>query len=244
MATANLSDFLRRLSRGMAAEMLAEDSDRQLVNRMLAERDEAAFEAVVHRHGPMVYRVCWRVLRHSHDAEDAFQATFLVLAQKLRTLRKHASLASWLHGVAHRVALKAKAKSAARRRREDQAAMPDSLPPDDVTWRELRSALDCELSRLPDKWRLPLILCYLEGQTQDESARQLGSSQRTLRRRLEEAKAALGRRLAGRAVCCPALRLCGPGGAGAGVGRFHRGGCGVHCGRESGTGGRRLGQCR
>jgi len=152
----------------------------------------------------MVYRVCWRVLQHSHDAEDAFQATFLVLAQKLRTLRKHASLASWLHGVAHRVALKAKAKSAARRRREDQAAMPDSLPPDDVTWRELRSALDCELSRLPDKWRLPLILCYLEGQTQDESAGQLGLSKSTLRRRLQEARDALGNRLKQRGIVWPA----------------------------------------
>src|ERR1700736_6770271 len=118
MATANVSDFLRRLTCGMAAETLGHHSDRQLVERALAGRDEAAFQAIVHRHGPMVYRVCWRVLQHSQDAEDAFQATFLVLAQKLRTMRKHSSLASWLHGVAHRVALKAKAQAAARRRHE------------------------------------------------------------------------------------------------------------------------------
>src|SRR5439155_8896728 len=144
---------------------LGTESDRQLVERALAERGAAALQAIVHRHGAMVYRVCWRALQHPQDAEDAFQATFLVLAQKLRTVRKHASLASWLHGVARRVALKAKAQSAARRRHERQASLPDTLPPDDVTWGELRSALDSELSQLPDKWRLPLILCYLEART-------------------------------------------------------------------------------
>src|ERR1700682_2991945 len=120
MATANLSDFLRRLTRGMAAETLADHSDRQLVEKAIAGRDEATFQAIVHRHGPMVYRVCWRVLQHSQDAEDAFQATFLILAQKLHTVRKHASLASWLHGVAHRVALQTKDPPPARRGRADR----------------------------------------------------------------------------------------------------------------------------
>src|SRR5262245_33050173 len=106
----NLSDFFRRLTGGMA-ETQDDQSDRQLVERALAGRDEAAFQAIVHRHGPMVYRVCWRVSLHSQDAEDAFQATFLVLAQRLRTVRKRDSLASWLHGVARRVALKANAQS-------------------------------------------------------------------------------------------------------------------------------------
>ncbi len=109
MAKPILSDFLRRLARGMAAETLNEHSDRKLVQKALDERDEASLQAIVNRHGPMVYRVCWRVLQHSQDAEDAFQATFLILAQELRTVRKQASLASWLHGVAHRVALKARA---------------------------------------------------------------------------------------------------------------------------------------
>jgi DNA-directed RNA polymerase specialized sigma24 family protein len=134
MATANLGNFFRRLTRGMAAETLADHSDQQLAERALAGEDEAPFQAIVHRHGPMVYRVCWRGLHHLQDAEDAFQATFLILAQKLRTVRKHTSIASWLHGVAHRVALKAKAQSAARRHRENQASLPDALPPDDVTW--------------------------------------------------------------------------------------------------------------
>src|SRR5438552_5679903 len=99
MAMTNSSDLFRRLMRGMAAETLDDHSDRQLIERTLAGRDEAAFQAIVHRHGPMVYRVCWRVSLHSQDAEDAFQATFLVLAQRLRTVRKRDSLASWLHGV-------------------------------------------------------------------------------------------------------------------------------------------------
>src|SRR5262245_47592790 len=102
----------------MAAHALAKQSDRQLVERILDGPDEAAYQAIVIRHGPMVYRVCWRALHRAEDVEDAFQATFLVLAQKLRTLRKHASLASWLHGVAHRLALKAKKQEATRRRHE------------------------------------------------------------------------------------------------------------------------------
>jgi len=203
MATASMSSFLRRLTRGMAAETLRDQSDRQLVERLLAGQDEAVFEAIVRRHGPMVYRVCRRVLQQEQDTEDAFQATFLILAQQLRSVRRHASLASWLHGVAHRVALKAGAQAATRRRHEQKAAT-GKFPPEEVTWRELRAVLDAELEQLPEKWRLPLILCYLEGRTQDEAAEQLGSSQRTLRRRLEEAKAALGRRLTGRGVVWPA----------------------------------------
>jgi RNA polymerase sigma factor (sigma-70 family) len=196
MATANLNVFIRRLARGMKAETLGDQSDRELVERFLAARDEAAFEALLRRHAPMVYRVCWRVLQQEQDVEDAFQATFLLLAQKLQTVRKQASLGSWLHGVAHRVALKAKARAATRDRHERQAAASRAVPADEVTWRELRVILDAELTRLPDRWRLPLILCYLESRTQDEAAEQLGWSKNTLRRRLEEAREALGRRLA------------------------------------------------
>jgi RNA polymerase sigma factor (sigma-70 family) len=199
MATANMSNFLRCLTRGMAAEIVRDQSDRQLVEWLVAGRDEAIFEVIVRRHGPMVYRVCWRVLQHEQDTEDAFQATFLILARQLHSLRRHASLASWLHGVARRVALKAGVQAAARRRHEQKAAT-EKFPPEEVPWRELRDVLDAELEHLPEKWRLPLILCYLEGNTQDEAAEQLGWSQRTLRRRLMEAKAALGRRLTGRGV--------------------------------------------
>jgi RNA polymerase sigma factor (sigma-70 family) len=148
----------------------------------------------------MVYRVCWRVLQHRQDAEDAFQATFLVLAQRLRTVRKHASLASWLHGVAHRVALKSKGAGATRRLHEEQAAASHTMPPADVSWGEVRAVLDAELVGLPEKWRLPLVLCYLEGRTQDEAAAELGWSKRTLWRRLEEGRTGLGRRLRRRGV--------------------------------------------
>src|SRR5262245_28799067 len=104
----------------MAAETLNEQTDRQLVEQFLARRDESAFEAIVRRHGAMVYRVCWRILQQHQDTEDAFQATFLILAQRLRTLRKRASLASWLHGVAHRVALQTKGRAARRRRHKQR----------------------------------------------------------------------------------------------------------------------------
>src|SRR5262249_42378219 len=110
-----------------------------------------------------------------------------------------------LHGVALRVSCKARARAVARQRREAGAARPEAVPPDDLTWSEVRSALDAELSRLPDRWRLPLVLCYLEGQTQDEAADQLGWSKRTLGRGLAQARAALGSRLKGRGVAWSAV---------------------------------------
>src|SRR5262245_61161960 len=113
---------LRRLTRELTAQTLGDLSDQELVERLLAGRDGEVFEAIVRRHGPMVYRVCRRVARQAQDAEDAFQATFLVLAQKLTSVRRQASLASWLHGIAYRVALKAQAKAATRRRHEQEAA--------------------------------------------------------------------------------------------------------------------------
>jgi RNA polymerase sigma factor (sigma-70 family) len=205
MGTSQMSRFLRRLTRGMAAETLGELTDRQLLERLLSAPDEAVFEALLRRHGPMVYRVCWRVLQQAEDVEDAFQATFLVLARKLPTVRKQDSLASWLHGVAHRIALDATAQAAKRRRHEARAAANSHQgPPQGITWSELRTVLDSELGRLPEKWRLPLILCYLEGRSQEEAAGQLGWSKSTLLRRLKEARAALGRRLTRRGVVWPA----------------------------------------
>src|SRR5436309_10973887 len=112
MASKDLSGFLRSLTRRMAAETLTNQSDQQLVEMALGGEAETALEAIMQRHGAMVYRVCWRVVQHDQDAEDAFQATFLVLAQKLRNVRKRASLASWLHGVAHLVAQKARVAAA------------------------------------------------------------------------------------------------------------------------------------
>jgi RNA polymerase sigma factor (sigma-70 family) len=200
MAIRNLNVFLHRLTQGMVAEALVNRSDQQLVEQFLAQRNEAAFEAMVRRHGRLVYGVCWRVLRNDQDAEDAFQVSFLLLAEKMRSLRKPASLASWLHGIAHRVALKAKAQSGARECLERKLARPQAVLSEEATWKEHWRILDAALAELPEKWRLPLLLCYLEGRTQDEAARELNCSKRTLRRRLDEARAALVRRLARRGV--------------------------------------------
>src|SRR5262249_15912165 len=156
MATATLGGFLRRLKQAMAAESLTLLSDGGLVERFLATHDEAAFQAILRRHGPMVFRVCRRVLPQEQDAEDAFQASFLVLAREARTIRKQESLASWLHGVAYRAALKARASAARRRKHEAQAAaLARPALPDEVSWKELRSVLDEELARLPERLRAP-----------------------------------------------------------------------------------------
>lgn len=204
MDTRQMSAFFRCLARGMAAKTMGDQSDAQLVERFLTSRDDTVFEAIVRRHGPMIFRVCWRVLQDEQEAEDALQATLLVLAQKLHSVRKRTSLASWLHGVAHRVALKAKTQVASRERHERKASVSGAVASDDITWKELRTVLDAELSQMSEKWRLPLILCYLEGRTQDEAAAQLGCGERTLRRRLDEARAALGRRLSRRGIVWPA----------------------------------------
>jgi RNA polymerase sigma factor (sigma-70 family) len=189
----------------MAAETLSGIPDQQLLERFSAGRDEAAFEAIVRRHGPMVYRVCQRVMRRAEDTEDAFQATFLLLAQKAASIRKLGSLACWLHGVARRVALKARAAEQTRRRHEQQACCPSrAVPLEDITWGELHAVLDEELDRLPEKWRGPLVLCYQQGRTQDEAARQLGWSRNTFSRRMAEARQALARRLIRRGWGLPA----------------------------------------
>jgi RNA polymerase sigma factor (sigma-70 family) len=200
------ADFLRYLRTLTARQATGLLSDQQLLERFLHERSEASFAALVARHGPMVLSVCRRVLQHTQDAEDAFQATFLVLARKASSIRKQASLGSWLHGVAYHSAerLRAKARRRAAHERRLNAPSPGDAM-DDITWRELRSVLDEELRRLPEKYRAPLVLCYLEGRTQDEAAQQLGWSKTTFRRRLDSGRAALGRRLARRGVTLPAV---------------------------------------
>jgi len=150
-------------------------SDRDLLQRFLGTRDETAFEALLRRHGAMVLDVCRGVLGNEPDAEDAVQATFLVLARKAHSIRKATSLASWLHGVAYRTALKARANRARCHKHEDRAGRerPALATPDDVTWREFRQVLHEELSALPERYRAPLVLCYLEGRALDEAAGQL-----------------------------------------------------------------------
>src|SRR5262249_32906780 len=142
--------------------------DRQLLELFAAVRDEGAFATLVERHGPLVWGVCWRALRHAQDAEDCFQATFLVLARRAGSVHWRDSVANWLYGVASRVANEAKAKRARRRTREVQVrVMPGENPMPEVAARELCTTLDEELQALPEKYRVPLLLCYLEGRTAD-----------------------------------------------------------------------------
>ncbi len=201
MSTEQLSGFLQWLEQTVATETLAAVPDHQLLERFLTSHDEASFRVIISRHGPMVYRVCHRVLPDEQDTEDAFQAAFLVLVRRAGSIRKRKSLASWLHGVAYQVALRVRTSSQRRRFRETRAGSRDEIVAgDDRSWREVRSILDEELSRLPERLRVPLVLCYLEGLTQDEAAEQLGQTKRTLRRYLERGRTLLGMRLTQRGL--------------------------------------------
>src|SRR5438034_10477776 len=159
-----------RFIRSFAASGGAADSpDAQLLARFTAQGDDDAFAALVHRHGPMVLGVCRRLLHDPHDIEDAFQATFVVLVRKAGTLRRPERLASWLYGVACRTAAKARAGVARRHAHEQPLGeLPAAVIPGDPAG-EVRPVLDEELRRLPEKYRAPLVLCYLEGQTYAEA---------------------------------------------------------------------------
>jgi RNA polymerase sigma factor (sigma-70 family) len=198
---------LRKLTAARATHAL---SDRELLDRFLAECDEAAFAALVERHGAMVLGICRRVLRHAQDAEDACQAAFLVLARKAGSIRKKESLASWLHGVAHHVATNLKRDLSRRAARE--TLRPEATDTDvaaEVSWREIQGLLDDELARLPEQYRSPLILCYLEGMTRDEAAQQLGWRLATFRGRLERGRERLRARLTRRGLTLSAALFGG-----------------------------------
>jgi RNA polymerase sigma factor (sigma-70 family) len=202
MAHEPLRTVLHHLRRLTAVPDGAGVSDAHLVERFVTSHDEAAFELLVRRHERLVLNVCRRVLPDSHDAEDAFQATFLVLVRKAASIGKRDSVAGWLYRVAYRVALRARSRSAGRAAREkpaDLAALPAPEAPDAV-WRELRPLLDQEVSHLPEKYRVPVVLCYLESRTYDEAARELGCSRGTLSARLTRARELLRRRLARRGL--------------------------------------------
>jgi RNA polymerase sigma factor (sigma-70 family) len=187
---------LDRLRRLFTARQTSQLADRHLLQRFLADRDEAAFAALVQRHGPMVFGVCRSVLRQHQDAEDAYQATFLVLARRAAAVQRQDSLASWLHGVAYRLSLKARTLDARRRTRERAVVLPPATEAmDDLTWRELRAVLHEELDRLREQLRTPLVLCCLEGKTLDEAAQQLGWKTTTLKGRLARGRKLLRARL-------------------------------------------------
>jgi len=172
MAHAPIGPALRHIRTLAAGAGPGQLPDGELLRRFVARRDEAAFTALVGRHGPLVWGVCRRLLSDAHDAEDAFQATFLTLARKAASIRKPGAVGPWLYGVAARSAAQARTD---RARRAGKAAPVPASPADplaELTGRELSALLDEELARLPERCRAPLVLCYLEGQTRDEAAQQ------------------------------------------------------------------------
>jgi RNA polymerase sigma factor (sigma-70 family) len=205
-----MTGVVRQLQRAALLHGGAELTDRELLDRYVSQHDEAAFAELVRRHGPMVLGVCRRVLGNAQDAEDAFQATFLVLVHKAATVRPRGLLGNWLYGVAHNTALKANAMRRKRLTRERQAGArprPDAGQNDRG---EVQELLDEELSRLPDKYRVPIVLCELEGKTLKEAARQLDWPQGTLATRLRRGRALLAERLARRGQALPAGLLAAP----------------------------------
>lgn len=177
-------------------------ADEQLLERYLQQHDQAAFAELVRIHAPMVWGVCRRVLGHHHDAEEAFQATFVVLARKGSAIGRKMLLANWLFGVAHRAAQNARRTRAIRRIRErpmtlvPEAASQSDAPLAEAAWPEIAPFVDRELSRLPEKYRAAIILCDLEGCTQKEAASRLGCPEGTLSSCLTRARELLRQRLA------------------------------------------------
>jgi uncharacterized protein (TIGR02246 family) len=197
MATSQMREFIQHLRRAVLLREGSGLTDGQLLKDYLNRREEAALAALVRRHGPMVWGVCRRVLRNDHDAEDAFQATFLVLVRKAASIVSPELLANWLYGVAHQTALKARATTAKRKVRERPVTeMPEPAVTERDLWNDLLPLLDQELSRLPDKYRVAVVLCELEGKTRKEAARQLGVPEGTLAARVARGRVMLAKRLA------------------------------------------------
>ena len=165
--------LLRRLCRLASLPLADEPADAVLLERFVGGRDEAAFAALVSRHGPMVLRVCRRVLGHEQDAEDAFQATFLVLARNTGSIRQREALAAWLHGVAYRTAMKAIRSAARRRNHESRIERNRVSDIPDPSWSEVRAALDEEIQALPSHYRSAFVACVLEGKSVPEAACEL-----------------------------------------------------------------------
>jgi RNA polymerase sigma factor (sigma-70 family) len=201
MTQGRLGSVLYQLHRLLGGTPAGDVSDSQLLQRFSGARDQAAFAALVERHGPLVLGVCRRVLGNVHDAEDAFQATFLVLARKAEAIRKRDSLGAWLYEVAYHIALKARADAVRRREHERQApAMLSREGQLDETRHELRPVLDEELHRLPERYRRLLVLCDLQGRTHQEAARQLGLPAGSISRHLGRARELLRARLVRRGI--------------------------------------------
>jgi len=192
----NMMNSVLDAFRTVARHATADLTDAQLLDLYVAQQDELAFAAIMRRHGPMVLAVCRRILPNLADAEDAFQATFLVLVRKASVVRPREMLGSWLHGVAYRAAQKVRTAVARRRARERLVEnLPEPATVAEGLWHDLKPVLDQEVSRLPEKYRLPIVLCDLEGNTRKEAAQQLGWPEGTVAGRLAVARDLLARKL-------------------------------------------------
>jgi RNA polymerase sigma factor (sigma-70 family) len=201
MAREQFDTLLHFLRRTVGPRADADTTDADLVRRFATAREQGAFAALLQRHGPLVLGICRRVLGNAEDADDAFQATFVVFVRKAGSIRKGASVANWLHGVAYRVSLEARTRAARRRAHEKLAErLVETDPPSEAAARELRSIVDEEVEQLPAKYRAPLILHYLAGKTKEETARQLGWSEGTVSGRLARARDLLRSRLSRRGL--------------------------------------------
>jgi len=206
----SLPPVLRHIRRLVGAYPADDSDDALLLERFALRQEEDAFEALLERYGPMVLGVCRRLLSQPHDVDDAFQATFLVLARKAGSIARRELIGPWLYGVAYRIALKARATAAQRRNRERQVADMTFAEPechDPAT--DLRPVLDQEVQRLPIKYRLPIVLCYLEGKTNDEAAEQLHCPTGTVKTRLAKGRDLLRHRLTRRGLALSAAALAG-----------------------------------
>jgi RNA polymerase sigma factor (sigma-70 family) len=207
MPTAHLGTVLRHVRNLALAPGMSELTDKQLLQRFAAQQEEA-FAALMQRYGHLVWSVCRHVLRHDHDAEDAFQATFLVLARSCAAIRKHEALASWLHGTAYRIALQLKRDAAIRRTHESRGtSMPREKALPETVLREALAMLDEEVERLSPRQRAAFVLCSLEGKSLAEAAQQLGWKQGTVSGTLARARRQLEQRLTRRGVTLSAV-LC------------------------------------
>ncbi|HXG13330.1 MAG TPA: sigma-70 family RNA polymerase sigma factor [Gemmataceae bacterium] len=207
-----LSSLFQRVCKAVNPSRGGAASDAHLLDQFVRHKDESAFELLVWRHGPLVLSVCRRVLHDPHAAEDAFQATFLTLVRKAGSIGKRTALSSWLYKVAYRIALRARARQSRHAACEQPlSSLPDAQtgnePPDLAAWRELRRVLDVEVHRLPEKYRAPLVLCYLEGKTNEQAAEELGCPKGTVLSRLARARERLRGRLARRGLALSALPL-------------------------------------
>jgi RNA polymerase sigma factor (sigma-70 family) len=208
MASAPLGVVIGHIRKLAGSPRAERATDGQLLQRFATERDGDAFDELMRRHGPLVLGVCRRVLRHEQDAEDAFQAAFLVLARKAGAIQKAGSVGSYLYGVAYRIAMKERTRLLNRRTRERhaEAKAPDG-PAYEAAWRELQVVLDEGLNRLPEKYRTPFVLCCLEGRTKAEAARELGWKEGTVASRLAQARQRLQRLLARKGVTLSAALI-------------------------------------